>query len=95
MAPDQQREFAVNFQDRKSGEMRLSIKVPHHYTACLATWHLPGVMTAKEILLHHVLDDAGQSAVLTLQDLGTVQLRIVVVSWPVVLMSPVWLPAGD
>ncbi|CAL5228279.1 g11383 [Coccomyxa viridis] len=27
VAPDQQREFAVNFQDRKSGEMRLSIKV--------------------------------------------------------------------
>ena len=46
VAPDQQREFAVNFQDRKSGEMRLSIKVPHcaqnrQLLLCLATfWHL-------------------------------------------------------
>lgn len=62
VVPDQQREFAVNFQDRKSGEMRLSIKVPYHYTACLSTEHLgdAGVLITKETSLHHVLDGSGQ-----------------------------------
>ena len=42
VAPDQQREFAVNFQDRKSGEMRLSIKVPY---CCQTKRHVPCIAT--------------------------------------------------
>ena len=30
LVPDQPREFIVNFQDRRSGEMRLSIRVSMH-----------------------------------------------------------------